>query len=210
MEKQLQKELSLGSKKLGLSISPNTQQQLLDFLQLLQKWNKAYNLTAITDPREMLISHLLDSLSIAAHLKANRIIDIGTGAGFPGIPLALTFSEKQFVLLDSVGKKTAFLLQAVATLKLTNVSVVQARAEQYQPDNCFEALVCRAFGSIAEIIEKSQHLLCENGQWLLMKGEYPTDELANVQLPYKVERLTVPGLNANRHLVVINNRKEKQ
>lgn len=200
----MQKEFSEGVKKLGLSLSATAQQQLLDFLQLLQKWNKTYNLTAITDLHDMLTAHLLDSLSLAAYIKADRIIDIGSGAGFPGIPLALTFPEKQFVLLDSVGKKTAFLLQAVTTLKIKNITVVQSRVEDYQPDRCFEALVCRAFGTITDIIKKSQSLLCDQGQWLLMKGEYPTDELANVQLPYKVERLTVPGLEASRHLVIIN------
>jgi 16S rRNA (guanine527-N7)-methyltransferase len=199
--------LASGIKKLKLEVPPAAQEKMLAFLTLLQKWNKTFNLTAIPN-QQMLVQHLLDSLSIAPYLTAAHIIDIGSGAGLPGIPLALAFPQKQFVLLDSVGKKTAFLHQAKATFKIDNVTVVQSRVEQYQPTQCFDGVVCRAFGTVDDIVEKTQHLICEHGHWLIMKGENPKDELANVHLPYKVDRLIVPGLHAERHLVTIENCKE--
>lgn len=199
-----------GLSALGLRLSASTQVQLLEFLSFLQKWNKTHNLTAITDVEQMVTHHLLDSLSLAPFVKGQHILDVGTGAGFPGIPLALTFPDKHFTLLDSRGKKTAFLLQAVATFKITNVTVVQARVEAYQAPRCFDVIVCRAFGTIADILEKTEHLICPEGEWLLMKGEYPEAELKGIDKPYQVKKLSVPGLSAERQVVIVSSQRKKQ
>lgn len=204
------KALAAGIDELGLTIPSSVQAALLEFLQLLLKWNKAYNLTAITDPNQMITQHVLDSLSIAAYCHGNRILDVGSGAGFPGIPLALTFPEKSFVLLDSQQKKTTFLIQAVATFKIVNVSIVRARVEQYVADACFDTIICRAFGTIEDILEKTRHLLCAEGRWLLMKGVFPREELEGLALPYSVQQLKVPGLGAERHLVIIENQRDRE
>src|SRR5262249_10179534 len=140
-----------GLEKLNLSLDVDRQQKLLQFLQLLQKWNQHYNLTAITDSQKMVTHHLLDSLSIVHHIAGESILDVGSGAGFPGIPLAVYFPQKQWTLLDSNGKKTRFLIQAVAELQLKNITVVNARMEQWQPAQPFNEIVVRAVGSIKEI-----------------------------------------------------------
>ena len=191
---------------LHLSMPEPAQQKVLDFLHFLQKWNRAYNLTAINNFDQMMTHHLLDSLAIAPYLKGQRVLDVGTGAGFPGVPLALYFPEKQFTLLDSNGKKTRFLVQAKAELDITNVEVIQERVENYQTAHCFGAIIFRAVKSIAEMLSKSQHLCCENGQFLAMKATYPANELQDLQNPFTVQALTVPGLEAERHLIIIEGR----
>ena len=195
--------LSQGIKTLGLSIPSEVQQRLLDFLAFLQKWNRAYNLTAITDDKKMVTYHLLDSLAIAPYVKGQHILDVGTGAGFPGIPLAFAFPDKHVVLLDSRGKKTRFLLQAVAHFQVSNVTVVQARMENFSSARCFDVIICRAVGEIADIVKKTNRLLCSDGQWLLMKGEIATTELAGLTQPVNVIALSVPGLKAKRQVVII-------
>ena len=197
--------------QLPFSVSDQTQQQMVDFLALLQQWNQAFNLTAITDPDKVITHHLMDSLSIAPYVTGNTILDVGTGAGFPGIPLALLYPDKQFTLLDSNGKKTRFLQQVKATLSLKNVQVVQERVEKYHTEHCFDAIICRAVGEAAEIIDNTRHLLCDNGQWLLMKGaiEIAQHELSNIKESVTLKPLTVPGLDAVRHLVIVRpNSKE--
>jgi 16S rRNA (guanine527-N7)-methyltransferase len=195
-------KLQRGIQTLQLNMPALQQERLLDFLLLLQKWNKSYNLTAITEMDEMITHHALDSLAVVPYLSGDRIIDIGTGAGFPGIPLALYFPDKKFTLLDSNGKKTRFLVQAKAALAIDNIEVVHARAETYHTDICFDAIIFRAVTSIADMIDKTQHLCCEHGQYFAMKGSVPTEELKRIDAP-SVYALTVPGLNAERHLVVV-------
>ena len=195
--------LSQGIAELGLTIPQHVQDNMLSFIELLQQWNRVYNLTAITKTSAMITHHLLDSLSIAPYLQGQRILDVGSGAGFPGIPLAMAFPEKTFVLLDSRGKKTRFLQQAVMQCKLTHVTVVQVRMEQFTTETCFDVIIGRAVGSMVEVVEKTKHLLNQGGYWLMMKGGYPTEELAHVTTPYVVHPLLVPGLNARRHVVVI-------
>ncbi|WP_423063259.1 16S rRNA (guanine(527)-N(7))-methyltransferase RsmG [Candidiatus Paracoxiella cheracis] len=199
----LSDRLSTGIAELGLSIPQSTQNNLLAFLEFLQKWNKAYNLTAIDDLTAMVSAHLLDSLSIAPYLQGELILDIGSGAGFPGIPLAFAYPEKKFVLLDSVGKKTRFLLQAVSTFKILNVEVVQARMEKFNPSHCFDAIICRAVGTMADIVAKTERVLCPKGRWLMMKGEYPHEEMQALTKTAKAFDLKVPGLKAKRHVIVI-------
>lgn len=193
-------------KKMQLSMPETAQQKALEFLRFLQKWNQAYNLTAIDNFDQMITHHLLDSLAISPYLKGQRILDVGTGAGFPGVPLALYFPEKQFTLLDSNGKKTRFLMQAKAEFDIANVQLVQERVENYQTAHCFDAIIFRAVKSIPEMLPKSQHLCCENGQFLAMKATYPANELQGLQNPFTVQALTVPGLEAERHLIIIEGR----
>jgi len=197
-------KLSTGIAELGLSIPQPVQDTMLSFLTFLQKWNKAYNLTAIDDPTTMICAHLLDSLSIAPYLNGEHVLDIGSGAGFPGIPLALTYPDKKFALLDSVGKKTRFLLQAAATFKISNIEVIQTRMEKFNSKRCFDAIICRAVGEMGDIVAKTKQLICPKGQWLMMKGEYPHKEMQALTNTATAIALKVPGLKAQRHVVVID------
>lgn len=201
--KKLEDLFQSGIGELDLHLSPLATSSLMAFIQLLLKWNRAYNLIGTDDPEIILTEHVLDSLTIAPYIKNQRIIDVGTGAGFPGIPLAIAFPAKQFVLLDSVGKKIRFLIQAVSELKLQNVEVVQSRVETYSPSKCFDHVVLRAFGTISDIIKKTKHLLCPNGSWLMMKGVYPETEMAKLPYEAKVYPLKIPGVTKTRHLVCI-------
>jgi len=188
---------------MGLTMPAAQQQKALAFLHFLEKWNNAYNLTAIRDFDGMMTHHLLDSLSIAPYIHGQRIIDVGSGAGFPGIPLALYYPQRHFVLLDSNGKKTRFLLQAKSEFDIANIDVVQMRVENYQTVSCFDAIIFRAVKSIPEMISKTQQLCCKNGQFLAMKAVYPAEELQNLSNPFTVQALSVPGLDAKRHLIII-------
>lgn len=193
-------QLTLGIEKLGLSLSEQTQAQLLTFLELLQQWNAAYNLTAIRDPQKMITHHLLDSLAIKPLLCGSRLLDVGSGAGFPGIPLAIADPTKTWVLLDSNGKKVRFLLHVKSLLKLSNVTGEQARMEQFQTESHFDTIVCRALGDMKPIMAATRHLLLPNGQWLFMKGVVSQEELPQKSV---VHRLFVPGLDAERHCVSV-------
>ncbi len=188
-----------------LSLTPSEPQitSLLALIQLIAKWNKAYNLTAVREPLEMVDLHLLDSLAILPHLPGGRIADIGTGAGIPGIPLAICRPDCQFTLVDSNSKKTRFVQQAVLELKLNNVEVVHARVEQLTPTALFDAVLTRAFASLPDIIKLTGHLLTENGVLLAMKGQTPSDELAGINTVSQVIPLHVPGIDAERCLVRI-------
>jgi 16S rRNA (guanine527-N7)-methyltransferase len=185
---------------------PTIDQQIADYLALLSKWNKAYNLTAITDPEKMYTHHILDSLAIAPFLHGEKILDVGSGAGLPGIPLALTYPDKQFYLLDSNGKKTRFVLHVIQTLNITNVQVIHERVENFKPDFCFDTITSRAFSSLHDFVTKTQHLLGEHGIWLAMKGAHPTEELKELD-PTKfaatVQPLQISELNAERCVVKI-------
>ncbi len=188
----------------GFDFSELLQKQLLHYLDLLQEWNRVFNLTAIVDPRDTVLLHILDSLSITKYLQGKEIIDVGTGAGLPGIPLALTQPEKMFVLLDSNSKKTRFLNQVVYEMKIKNVEIVHARCEDFKPEKCFDSILSRAFASIKVMLEQTQHLLCQDGQFLAMKGIYPAQEIQEIPKNFNVigvERLNIKGLDAERHLV---------
>lgn len=199
----LEKMLADGAQALGIELSSAQQQQLLDYVGLLNKWNKAYNLTAVREPAEMVVRHLLDSLSVLPHVQATEIVDVGTGAGIPGIPLAIALPALKVTLLDSNGKKTRFAKQAALELGLTNVEVVQARAEQYR--NASPQVISRAFASLPDMLDVAGHLLAPDGRMLAMKAALTDVEMAGVQAPWKAERiaLTVPGLDERRQLIIL-------
>jgi len=174
----------------------------IEYLQLLQKWNRVYNLTAIRHSHDMVVKHLFDSLSIRPYLSGQRIIDVGTGAGFPGIPLAIVDPRREFVLLDSRIKKINFLTAVKSALNLTHVKIVHARVEDFSSEAFFDTVVTRAFASLEIMWKKTQHLVSKNGQFLAMKGQYPFDELSAVtQNTSQVYTISVPYLNEKRHLV---------
>ena len=199
-------DIQAAAKQFGISISDKQNESLIQYLELLIKWNKAYNLTAIRDPKEMFIKHLLDSLSIAPFIKGSNILDVGTGPGLPGIPLAILFPEKNFVLLDSNGKKTRFLVQAKLSLGLSNIEVQNQRVEQLDASTKFDQIVSRAFTALDNMVSLCKHLLSSNGMFLAMKGLIPEKEIALLDAEYalaEVIPLSVPGCMEQRHLIII-------
>lgn len=195
-----------GLRELNVSLEQAQYQQFEAFFALLIKWNQAYNLTAIRDPEEILIKHFLDSVSIAPWIKGQKVLDVGTGAGFPGIPLAILKPEQRFDLLDTNGKKTRFLLQVKQALNLTQINVIHARVEAFEPEQCYDQITTRAFSSLEQMLEVTGHLCCNNGQFVAMKGAYPEEELKKLPQGYKVEEvvpLKVPFLEAERCLVLL-------
>ncbi|MBD3609400.1 MAG: 16S rRNA (guanine(527)-N(7))-methyltransferase RsmG [Gammaproteobacteria bacterium] len=199
-------ELYHGLEKMGIQVSDEAANGMLDYLDLLSKWNRVYNLTAVRKPEQMLTRHVFDSLAILPFVEGKRIIDVGSGAGLPGIPLALTMPDCEFVLLDSNSKKTRFLQQAKTDLKLDNMEVVHERVEEYQPEQLFNTVVSRAYSSLAGMLESTSHLLLDDGVNLAMKGVYPVAELDAIPAGFElisVEQLQVPDLDADRHVVII-------
>ena len=202
----LRDKLEAGIDYLSINLSSHTVDNLLSYLRLLIKWNKAYNLTAIRDPAEMIDKHLLDSLSMVPHMQADRILDVGTGAGLPGMILAIVYPKKIFTLLDTNGKKTRFLIQAKLELKLDNVIIENRRVESWHPDTLFPVVMSRAFSSIVDMVDWTQHLMAKNGVILAMKGVYPEKEIEFLPTNFKItasHKLVVPGLNSERHLLEI-------
>lgn len=197
---------SQGIAALKLTLSADQRASLLGYLQLLGKWNRVYSLTAIRDPREMITRHLLDSLAVLRYIKGPRVLDVGTGAGVPGIPLAVALPDVQFVLLDSVAKKTRFVVQAVSELGLKNVTVETQRVENYRPAELFDTVISRAYASLAEFITAAGPLCRRDGVLLAMKGRHPQEELASLPSGYRLReaaRLIVPGLDEERHAICI-------
>jgi|TARA_R110001583_G_scaffold39851_6_gene127680 16S rRNA (guanine527-N7)-methyltransferase len=202
----LEKTLIAGIETLGLNVSASQRSLLLSYVALLHKWNKAYNLTAIRDPEQMVTRHILDSLSIAPFMAAKHCLDVGTGAGLPGIPLAILFPEKQFSLLDSNGKKTRFLIEAKLQLKLTNISVHTDRVERFHSEALFDGIVSRAFASLKDMVNGCEALLSPDGKLYAMKGIFPEGELSQLPKHFIVEHshaLSVPGVEEARHLLLI-------
>lgn len=202
-------DLSNGIAQLGIDVAPEAQQKLLDYLALLHKWNKVYNLTAIREPKQMVSNHLLDSLAVLPHLWPKRWLDVGCGAGLPGVVLAIVRPEWSFTLLDSNSKKTSFVQQASIELGLHNVEVYCARIEEWQVAEKFDGIISRAFAETAEFVTLTQHLLAESGRWVAMKG-LPGRELKYLPESVMVEQiipLQIPKLEAARCLVVLRENK---
>ncbi len=200
--------LSKGLQQLNLEqlFDDNQQSTLIKYVELLEKWNKSYNLTAVRKPEQMVIRHLLDSLSISPYLRGKSLLDVGTGAGLPGIPLAITFPDRQFTLLDSNNKKTRFVVQAVSELELPNVDVVQSRVEEFQPNKVFDTIITRAYAAIGDMVRQTAHLMSDGGQFLAMKGINPVAEIDELPSNYVINEnhvIKVPGLDEQRHLLEI-------
>ena len=196
--------LESGLTALNLPYTPEQIEKLLAFIKLIAKWNKAYNLTAVRNNEDMARLHILDSLAILPYIEGKRVIDIGTGAGLPGIPLAIFLPEVEFVLLDSNAKKTRFVQQVILELKLKNVSVIHSRAEDYQPELGFDIVTTRAFSSLPDMVKMTAHLLNPNGVILAMKGQIPEAELAEIKTTATLIPINVPEVEAERCLVRIN------
>jgi len=199
-------QLKRGLIALGLTLDRDTQQRLLDYIALIEKWNRVYNLTAIREPEKMVSHHLLDSLAVAPHLRAKRLLDVGSGAGLPGIPLALANPETHVTLLDSNHKKAAFLNQAVMELKLKNADVCSERVESWQKQDRFDVIISRAFSDMDEFVRITRHLLAPGGMFAAMKGMHPYEEIDKLPPYCKVRQvlpLAIPGLEGARHLVLI-------
>jgi len=200
----LKETLARALEKNGYHFSADTQQQLIDYLTLLEKWNAVYNLTAIHLPQDQITLHILDSLAIYPYLHGKRMLDVGSGGGLPGIPLAIMDTSNTWVLLDKSQKKTRFLVQVVAELGLKNVTVVCSRCEDFQTPSYFDSIISRAFGTIRLFLENTAHLLDKNGYFLAMKGLYPKEEIAEIPSAFHVhdvQKLAIQGLHAERHLV---------
>ena len=190
----------------NIKISDQQIQQLIDLVNLLNKWNKAYNLTSVRDPQEMLVKHILDSLVVSSYLHGDRFIDVGTGPGLPGLPLAIINPSKQFVLLDSLGKRISFIRNAIRELGLTNVTPVLSRVEEYQPEDKFDGVLSRAFASLKDMTDWCNHLPKENGYFYALKGIYQEDEINELNEKYTIQEvieLHVPELIGERHLIVL-------
>ena len=193
-----------GGRRLGIQLPPEGVARLVAYLTLLERWNRAYNLTAVRDPEAMVVRHVLDSLSILPWLEGPRVLDVGSGAGLPGIPLAIARPEQGICLLDSNGKRTRFLTQVAAELRLGNVAVVRGRVEDYRPEILFDSVVSRAFSTLADMVGDAGRLCAPEGRLLAMKGVFPDDELARLPPGFVVVGvypLRVPSLDAERHLV---------
>ncbi len=194
--------------KTDLDVSDKQREQLLGYVGLLDKWNKAYNLTSVRDPADMLVKHILDSIVVSPHLDGERFIDVGTGPGLPGIPLAIMNPDKSFVLLDSLGKRIRFIKQVLHELGIHNVTPVQSRVEEYDPEDGFDAVLSRAFASMSDMVEWCQHLPRANsGVFFALKGQLPQEEIS--LLPdwcsvTDVKALKVPELEGERHLVILS------
>ncbi|MGB0449374.1 MAG: 16S rRNA (guanine(527)-N(7))-methyltransferase RsmG [Porticoccaceae bacterium] len=210
-EKALRAQLENGIEELTIECTPQQIDQLIEYVSLLVTWNNAYNLTAIRDPQQMIALHILDSLAILPYVTGKNLIDVGTGPGLPGIPLAIMCPDKTFKLLDSNGKKTRFLFHARCQLKLQNLTEIQSRVEQFIPEKTYDIVLSRAFTSVAEMVAKCKHLLSPGGRFLAMKGKFPQSELSLLEKDYKVDvshRLMVPGVEGERHLIEISKSKE--
>lgn len=206
MKAQLKSTLDRLLSQTELSVSDLQRDQLVTLVTLLDKWNKAFNLTSVRDPHAMVGRHIVDSLVVGPYLSGRHFIDVGTGPGLPGLPLAIANPDKQFVLLDSLGKRIRFIRMVIHQLGLTNVIAVESRVEAYQPEQKFDGVLSRAFASLDDMVSWCAHLPASTGRFLALKGQYPEQELQTLPAHLvldKVQSLVVPEQDGDRHLVVI-------
>ena len=199
-------KLAEGVAELGLELPPRAQPRLLEYLALLHKWNRTYNLTAVREPSKMVGQHLLDCLAVAPHVTARTIADVGSGAGLPGVPLALALPQASVTLLESNHKKAAFLQQAKIELHLDNVAVARERVEMWQPGGKFDMVISRAFSDLAQFVSLAGRHVASGGRLAAMKGIYPHEEVTQLPAGWRLQdaiALTVPGLRVERHLLLI-------
>lgn len=204
MNEETRVRLIAGVNALGLEADPGRIDMQLRYLQLMMQWNQVHNLTAIRDELTLVSHHLLDSLSVHPYLYGNRVLDVGSGAGLPGIPLAIYQPKRHFTLLDASAKRVHFLRQCILELSLRNASALHARVERYNPLNGFDTVISRAFASLADFALAARHTLVPGGHMLAMKGKYPAKELETLPaglMIFAVHELNVPGMDACRHLV---------
>ncbi|MBK0033023.1 16S rRNA (guanine(527)-N(7))-methyltransferase RsmG [Erwinia sp. S43] len=200
-------KLSALLKSANISLTDLQKQQLIGYVDMLHKWNKAYNLTSVRDPEQMLVRHILDSIVVEPHLEGERFIDVGTGPGLPGVPLAIVRPQAHFTLLDSLGKRVRFLRQVQHELKLENITPVQSRVEDFPAEPPFDGVISRAFASLNDMVSWCHHLPGSEGRFYALKGLLPEDEIAALPVGFVVEKiasLAVPELEGDRHLVIIS------
>jgi 16S rRNA (guanine527-N7)-methyltransferase len=203
----LRARLAAGLLALDIPLDTDAIERLLDYVDLLVRWNGAFNLTAVRDPAEMVTRHLLDSLAILPYVSGRNLADLGSGAGLPGLPIAIATPEREVLLVDSNGKKARFLREAARRLALAKTRVAESRVENVE--GAFDCITARAFASLGDMLAWGGHLLAPDGRWLALKGRFPDDELAGVPEAFEVEKtieLKVPGLDAERHLVILKRR----
>ncbi|HIF5501179.1 16S rRNA (guanine(527)-N(7))-methyltransferase RsmG [Pasteurella multocida] len=206
LEQQLSQKLEILLKQTALSITDQQKAQLVKLILLLNKWNKAYNLTSVRDPMEMLVKHILDSVVVSPYLQGKHFIDVGTGPGLPGLPLAIVNPHKHFVLLDSLGKRISFIRNAIRELGLDNVEAVLSRVEEYHPEQPFDGVLSRAFASLKDMTDWCQHLPKQDGYFYALKGLYHQEEVEELSEKFTIQqviRLQVPELIGERHLVIV-------
>ncbi|HDX1193359.1 TPA: 16S rRNA (guanine(527)-N(7))-methyltransferase RsmG [Pasteurella multocida] len=206
LEQQLSQKLEILLKQTALSITDQQKEQLIKLVLLLNKWNKAYNLTSVRDPMEMLVKHILDSVVVSPYLQGKHFIDVGTGPGLPGLPLAIVNPHKHFVLLDSLGKRISFIRNAIRELGLDNVEAVLSRVEEYHPEQPFDGVLSRAFASLKDMTDWCQHLPKQDGYFYALKGLYHQEEVEELSEKFTIQqviRLQVPELIGERHLVIV-------
>jgi 16S rRNA (guanine527-N7)-methyltransferase len=207
IESTLAALLAQGLAALNIDLSATQQASILQYVALLNKWNKVYNLTAVREPERMIGLHMLDSLAVLPHLaRVKRVLDVGTGGGLPGIALAIARADMHVTMLDSLQKKTTFVRQAIGELSLANATVVCERVEQFKPAEKFDVVISRAFAELNDFVNGAAHLLADDGRMFAMKGVNPVDEISRLPGGFEVERvieLNVPQVEGKRHLVVI-------
>jgi 16S rRNA (guanine527-N7)-methyltransferase len=203
----IESQIAEGLAAMGIALPQPAHARLASYLELIAKWNRVHNLTAVRETDQMVVLHVLDSLSVLPHIMgARRLLDVGSGPGLPGIPIAIARPDAQVTLLDSSHKKATFLRQATSELALANVDVACERVEQWQPQQRFDAVISRAFSDLPDFVAQAQHLVAPGGQLIAMKGVYPFDEIARVPATHRaaqVVELQVPRLEAKRHLVFV-------
>jgi 16S rRNA (guanine527-N7)-methyltransferase len=198
--------LSQACSELSFTVTQGQQEKLLAYLAMMHKWNKAYNLTSVRSPEDMLIKHIVDSIAVYPHLQGTRFIDVGTGPGLPGIPLSIIMPDAQFTLLDSLGKRVRFMKQCAYELKLDNIDPVQSRVEAYNQGIPFDGVLSRAFASLKDMLHWCEHLVDSNGYFFALKGQHPDAELSELGDQFSLvssHSLHVPELNGERHLIVM-------